>query len=414
MSSRLLAQPRPGRGEGRGHRHGARRYGSRRRSSSSAGSTTPRSTPGRAAATTLGPSQHTYDGADQALKVNLPALETAPPRTRRLPRARTPGGPVAVTTSSNTLTRDVPASRPVTVTAKAWYDIEAGYDYLYAQYSLDNGANWTTIGSPARRQQQAAAGSGLRYSYKRRRPALAVPLPLQDRRRLQPGRRLPRHIASRSQDLHRRRRDRRQRLDGRRAGRSRPARTSIDAPRYYLIENRQYVGYDETLAEGPYQLLRRHGAQQGGVLPLPGRHARLVGRPAYRRQQHRREHPGAGYALPVDATPNSFTYPDGTSPTNRREPFDATFGLDAIARASASTRRSPAARKKPTVTTLKACADGVPSRPRSTTPTRRPTTTPPQPAELGQGRRGRASRRRSRATTAVPHRQRGEPRQLTP
>ena len=41
-------------------------------------------------------------------------------------------------------------------------------------------------------------------------------------------------------------------------------------------------------------------------------------------------HPGSGYALPVDATPNSFTYSDGTSPTNRREPFDATFGLDTI------------------------------------------------------------------------------------
>ena len=37
---------------------------------------------------------------------------------------------------------------------------------------------------------------------------------------------------------------------------------------------------------------------------------------------------GHGYALPVDASPNSLTYPDGTSPSNRREPFDATFGLD--------------------------------------------------------------------------------------
>ena len=42
---------------------------------------------------------------------------------------------------NNTLTRAVPggASR-VTVTANAWYDIEAGYDYLYAEYSTDGGA----------------------------------------------------------------------------------------------------------------------------------------------------------------------------------------------------------------------------------------------------------------------------------
>ena len=41
-------------------------------------------------------------------------------------------------------------------------------------------------------------------------------------------------------------------------------------------------------------------------------------------------HVGAGYALPVDVRPNSLTYPDGTSPSNRREPFDATFGLDTV------------------------------------------------------------------------------------
>ena len=31
----------------------------------------------------------------------------------------------------------------------------------------------------------------------------------------------------------------------------------------------------------------------------------------------------------MDARPDSLTYPDGSSPSNRREPFDATFGLDA-------------------------------------------------------------------------------------
>ncbi|MBM0126303.1 immune inhibitor A [Pimelobacter simplex] len=33
-------------------------------------------------------------------------------------------------------------------------------------------------------------------------------------------------------------------------------------------------------------------------------------------------HEGEGYALPVDVRPDSLTYPDGTSPSNRREPFD--------------------------------------------------------------------------------------------
>ena len=39
------------------------------------------------------------------------------------------------------------------------------------------------------------------------------------------------------------------------------------------------------------------------------------------------EHPGHGQALPVDARPAPFSYPDGTRPSNRRQPFDATFGL---------------------------------------------------------------------------------------
>ena len=34
------------------------------------------------------------------------------------------------------------------MTADRWYDIEAGYDYLYAEYSSDGGANWTQLGKP--------------------------------------------------------------------------------------------------------------------------------------------------------------------------------------------------------------------------------------------------------------------------
>ncbi len=105
---------------------------------------------------------------------------------------------------------------------------------------------------------------------------------------------------------------------------------TVTASRYYLIENRQYVGYDATLAQGPYNFseafTRPNWVEfftfQDGMLvwlvdPTTADNNTSV-------------HPGSGYALPVDATPNSFTYSDGTSPTNRREPFDATFGLDTI------------------------------------------------------------------------------------
>ena len=42
------------------------------------------------------------------------------------------------------------------------------------------------------------------------------------------------------------------------------------------------------------------------------------------------DHPGHGLTLPVDARPEPFGYGDGIGrPSNRRQPFDATFGLQA-------------------------------------------------------------------------------------
>ena len=40
--------------------------------------------------------------------------------------------------------------------------------------------------------------------------------------------------------------------------------------------------------------------------------------------------PGHGAVLPVDARPKPMTWSDGTKPTNRRQPFDAAFGLDKV------------------------------------------------------------------------------------
>jgi len=41
------------------------------------------------------------------------------------------------------------------------------------------------------------------------------------------------------------------------------------------------------------------------------------------------EHPGHGQALPIDARPEPILFSDGLKIGNRRQPFDATFGLDA-------------------------------------------------------------------------------------
>ena len=51
---------------------------------------------------------------------------------------------------NTTLTRsiDLTGVPSATLTAKAWYDIEAGFDFLYAEYSTDDGLHWKRIGDP--------------------------------------------------------------------------------------------------------------------------------------------------------------------------------------------------------------------------------------------------------------------------
>ena len=86
-------------------------------------------------------------------------------------------------------------------------------------------------------------------------------------------------------------------------------------------------------------------------------------------------HPGAGYALPVDARPDSLTYPDGIEPENRREPFDATFGLDTV---------DVVCLHKEVGTKVKGTDDGRDARRRATPPATgrpsRPSTTPRSPS----------------------------------
>src|SRR5215213_9442757 len=50
----------------------------------------------------------------------------------------------------STLTRTVDLSTvsSATLSTSAWYSIEAGYDYLYVEYSTNGGANWTAVGDP--------------------------------------------------------------------------------------------------------------------------------------------------------------------------------------------------------------------------------------------------------------------------
>ncbi|MCQ1987180.1 MULTISPECIES: immune inhibitor A domain-containing protein [unclassified Arthrobacter] len=99
--------------------------------------------------------------------------------------------------------------------------------------------------------------------------------------------------------------------------------------RYYIAENRQYMGYDDTLRTGPYNFgwavsapdRVEHYPYQDGLLVTYWN--------AGQRNNNTQQHPGAGLILPVDAHPQTLRWSDGTIARNRIQSFDATFGKEA-------------------------------------------------------------------------------------
>ena len=99
---------------------------------------------------------------------------------------------------------------------------------------------------------------------------------------------------------------------------------------YYLLENRTYTSYDATLQTGPYQFSNGY-TQPTRVEHFPFQDGLLVWsiNEGFTDNNTSR-HAGYGLALPVDARPAPFTYDGGGQPGNRRQTYDATFGLQLI------------------------------------------------------------------------------------
>ena len=99
--------------------------------------------------------------------------------------------------------------------------------------------------------------------------------------------------------------------------------------RFYIAENRQYLGLDTTLQQGPYNFgwgtsspdLVEHFPYQNGLLVSYWNTAQT--------NNNTRQHPGAGLVLPVDARPAALSWSDGVIARNRIQTFDATFGTEA-------------------------------------------------------------------------------------
>ena len=310
---------------------------------------------------TLSPSEQTNKNTDQAIKVNLP-------NSTRTDQYVTPTegahswwsgrGDELSNTLSRTLT--LAAGQSATVSADLWYSIEDGYDFLYAEYSTDGGARWTQIGKPI-------TGEGPKWAGKKWTLKATTAGEVTFRFRYatdggvnEPGAFLDNISTKVGQSI----------LDTEGAEGGTSAWTAkgwkastgtevTNAARYYLIENRQYVGYDHTLKVGPYQFSKAFTAPDW-VERFPFQDGMLV----WLVDQGYTDnnvitHPGAGYALPVDARPDSLTYPDGSSPTNRREPFDATFGLDAVDAVCLHKEVAVKAKGKTAIETAAACSSAA-------------------------------------------------------
>ncbi|MDN5797525.1 MAG: immune inhibitor A [Intrasporangium sp.] len=109
--------------------------------------------------------------------------------------------------------------------------------------------------------------------------------------------------------------------------------TSRQVQDVYYAENRTYTGYDKTLRKGPYNF-GWASTKPNWVEKFPYQNGLLVW---YSNGQYTNNntvtHPGGGLILPVDARPKAIKFPgtpggDAVLLGNRRQPFDATFGLE--------------------------------------------------------------------------------------
>jgi immune inhibitor A len=301
---------------------------------------------------TLNPAQFQAKGKEQAVKVDLPTASKS--TTYTTPPSATHAWWTGTADDLNeNLATPVTAGGKVSVSASAWYDIESGYDYLYAEYSTDGGATWAKAGAGVTGSSNGK-WSTLRYSY----DAGGKPSLFRFRYQTDGGVHLPGAFLD---DI-----SVNGTVDSVENGQGSWTKSGLwqistgtvttTASQYYLVENREYAGYDDTLRTGPYQFSEAYTRPdwverfrfQNGMLVWFVNHLE--------EDNNTSEHIGSGLSLPVDARPAPFTYPDGSYPSNRRQPFDATFGLEATDAVCLHKQVVTGTGKNQALQTLAACA----------------------------------------------------------
>ncbi|MEW1545879.1 immune inhibitor A domain-containing protein [Streptomyces tsukubensis] len=243
----------------------------------------------------------------------------------------------------NTLTRtvDLTGKSSASLSLSAWWQIEAGYDYLYTEVSTDNGATWNAIdgtadGRPITRDAadkpaltgrsgahrslvfplDAYAGKkiGLRFQYRtdsataeKGFTADAITVTADGAPLLTDG--------AETDDA-----------GWTKAGFSRIGESiTKDYEQYYIAENRQYVSYDKGLEIGAYNF-GFPAPKNRWVEHFPYQNGLMIWYwDTFQLDNNTGVHPGAGQILPIDANPEPLRWSDGTLMRNRIQTFDSTF-----------------------------------------------------------------------------------------
>jgi immune inhibitor A len=230
------------------------------------------------------------------------------------------------------------------MTAYAKYDIEQGYDYLYGEVSEDGGKIWSKVGTPIGGVSGGAVDANGDPDYGK---SVWTPISFD----------LSAHAGKSVQFRVRYATDGGMHYDGpflddlaltivgaspwtddvesgdngwTAAGFTRMGgSTSEVVPNFYLAENRVYAGYDATLKTGPYNF-GFADTKPDWVERFPYQNGLLVWySDGACTDNNTVLHPGCGQTLPVDARPAPVMFDATHKLGNRRQPFDATFGLEA-------------------------------------------------------------------------------------
>ncbi|MDQ8705734.1 immune inhibitor A [Streptomyces sp. LHD-70] len=243
----------------------------------------------------------------------------------------------------NTLTRtvDLTGKSKASLDLSGWWDIEANYDYAYAEVSTDGGASYTPIdgtadGKPIPRDGgDKPALHGSSDGYKK----LSYPLDayagkkidLRFRYQTDGGTSLKGFAAdgiSVTADGEKLFSDDAEGDDNgwTKKGFDRIGESfTKDYPQYYLAENRQYVSYDKTLKSGPYNFGWAK-TRENWVEHFPYQNGLMIWQwDTSQADNNTGVHPGKGLLLPVDAHPKAEKWGDGTLMRNRIQSFDSSF-----------------------------------------------------------------------------------------